>query len=117
MGIPASLILEVPELMNEPQVHHRQMIVEKDGYRGLGIPIKMSRTPGAVQMAPPRFGAHTRAILADNGFSPEEGRKYSGSRIWGMAIVFVEVPVLLLLLLEPVDWEGTKVAAPAAGQP
>jgi crotonobetainyl-CoA:carnitine CoA-transferase CaiB-like acyl-CoA transferase len=68
----SSLILEVPELMNEPQVHHRHMVVEKDGYHGLGIPIKMSRTPGAVQMAPPRFGAHSRAILADNGFSPEE---------------------------------------------
>jgi formyl-CoA transferase len=72
MGIPASLILEVPELMNEPQVHHRNMVVEKDSYRGLGIPIKMSRTPGAVQMAPPHFGAHSRAILADNGFSQEE---------------------------------------------
>jgi crotonobetainyl-CoA:carnitine CoA-transferase CaiB-like acyl-CoA transferase len=51
------------------------MAVEKDGYRGLGIAVKLSRTPGSVRRAPPRFGADTRAVLLAAGLSEAEIRK------------------------------------------
>ena len=37
-----------------------------------GTPIKFSRTPGALRHLPPKFGADTRAILAEFGFSDDE---------------------------------------------
>jgi formyl-CoA transferase len=48
------------------------MVVEKDGYRGTGNPIKLSRTPASVRSVPPQFGAATRAVLAEAGYSPAE---------------------------------------------
>jgi formyl-CoA transferase len=48
------------------------MVVEKDGYRGFGTPIKFSRTPGGLRSVPPAYGQDTRAILAEAGYSPTE---------------------------------------------
>jgi formyl-CoA transferase len=71
-GVPAGPVLDVPAVMNHPHTRHRHMAVERDGYRGFGIPIKMSRTGGAVRSAPPKFAAESRAILAEAGYSPAE---------------------------------------------
>jgi crotonobetainyl-CoA:carnitine CoA-transferase CaiB-like acyl-CoA transferase len=35
----------------------------------LGIPPKLSETPGAVRSAPPRLGEHTDTILRELGFA------------------------------------------------
>jgi crotonobetainyl-CoA:carnitine CoA-transferase CaiB-like acyl-CoA transferase len=35
----------------------------------LGIPIKLSDTPGSLDTAPPRFGEHNRDVLRQLGFS------------------------------------------------
>jgi len=35
----------------------------------LGIPIKLSDTPGAIQIPPPKFGEHNREILRNLGFA------------------------------------------------
>ena len=48
------------------------MVTELDGYRGLGTPIKMSRTPGGTRAVPPRFGQHGEEVLAQFGYSAEE---------------------------------------------
>ena len=71
-GLPAGPVLDVPSVMNHPHTRHRDMVVEMDGYRGTGIPIKFSRTPGAVRRPPPAFGEHSREILAEAGYSPGE---------------------------------------------
>ena len=44
------------------------MVVELDGYRGTGIPIKMGRTPGSVRSTPPLYGSATRDVLASLGY-------------------------------------------------
>ncbi|MFL1462706.1 CaiB/BaiF CoA transferase family protein [Roseococcus sp. DSY-14] len=71
-GLPAGPVLGVDEAMAAAHTAHRQMVTEKDGFRGLGTPIKLSRTPGGTRAAPPRFGEHTRSVLAAKGFSEEE---------------------------------------------
>lgn len=71
-GVPAGAMLEIPDVLQHPHTAHRHMVVEKDGYRGTGIPIKFSRTPGRVASAPPKFGQHGRAVLTQAGFSEKE---------------------------------------------
>ena len=48
------------------------MNVEQDWYRMTGTPIKFSRTPGALRYLPPKFGQHTREILAEYGLTAGE---------------------------------------------
>jgi crotonobetainyl-CoA:carnitine CoA-transferase CaiB-like acyl-CoA transferase len=71
-GVPAGPVLPVDEAMSAPHTQHRQMVTELDGYRGLGTPIKMSRTPGGTRAPPPRFGEHGAAVLARHGYGEAE---------------------------------------------
>ena len=48
------------------------MAARHDGYRGFGLPIKFSRTPGEITRRPPRFGEHGRDILTEAGLSKTE---------------------------------------------
>ena len=67
----AGPVQDIPEVVKHPHTHHRLMVVEKDGYRGTGNPVKLSRTPASVRTVPPGFGAETRAVLAEAGYSPQ----------------------------------------------
>ncbi len=71
-GVPAGPVQTTADVWENPHTHHRQMAVEKDGYRNFGTPIKFSRTPGELTSAPPRFGAAGRAILREAGFDETE---------------------------------------------
>jgi formyl-CoA transferase len=71
-GLPAGPVRHVDEALAAPHTAHREMVTEMDGYRGLGTPIKLSRTPGGTRAAPPRFAEHTEAVLARHGFSEAE---------------------------------------------
>jgi len=62
-GIAASAIHDVAEALTSPQAAHNEMLVELDGYRGVGIPIKLGRTPGSVREAPRPTGADTDQVL------------------------------------------------------
>lgn len=67
-GAPAGAVLTIPEVADHPHTRHRKMVVELDGYRGTGIPIKMGRTPGAIRSTPPHYGSATRDVLAGLGY-------------------------------------------------
>ena len=71
-GLPAGPVLAIDESMAAPHTAARDMVTEMDGYRGLGTPIKLSRTPGGTRRRPPRFGEHGAEVLAEHGFSPAE---------------------------------------------
>ena len=71
-GVPSGAVQEVPDVMEHPHTKHRNMVWEKDGYRNVGNPIKLSRTPPAVRSKPRKFGVDTRAVLAERGFSAAE---------------------------------------------
>jgi formyl-CoA transferase len=72
IGVAAGPILDVAQLMEHPHTRHREMAAERGEYRGSGIPIKLSRTPGEIRRPPPRFGAQGREILAECGFTADE---------------------------------------------
>lgn len=71
-GIPAGPVLEIPEVLDHPQVRAREMVVEQDGGRVIGTPIKMARTPGDPRTPPPTHSQHARHVLGDAGYSEEE---------------------------------------------
>ena len=71
-GVPSGAVLEVPDVMEHPHTKHRDMVWEKDGYRNVGNPVKLSRTPPGVRSKPKKFGADTRAVLAEVGYSAAE---------------------------------------------
>jgi crotonobetainyl-CoA:carnitine CoA-transferase CaiB-like acyl-CoA transferase len=52
-GVPCAPILNVPQALEHPHTRHRGMIVDLPGYRGLGSPIKLSRTPATYRKPPP----------------------------------------------------------------
>ena len=68
-GVPAGPVLAVDEAAAAPHTAAREMVTELDGYRGLGTPIKLSRTPGGTRRRPPRFAEHTEEVLGEHGFS------------------------------------------------
>ncbi|CAG9177440.1 Acetyl-CoA:oxalate CoA-transferase [Cupriavidus laharis] len=52
-GVPCAPVLSVPDALQHPHTVHREMVVEMDGgYRGLGAPVKLSRTPATYRFAP-----------------------------------------------------------------
>jgi formyl-CoA transferase len=70
-GVPCGPVLEIPDVAAHPHTLHRQMVVERDGYRGFGIPVKLARTPGAITSIPRDFGADTRAVLTEAGYDSD----------------------------------------------
>lgn len=68
-GVPAGSVLDVPAVLAAPHTKHRHMVAELPGYRGVGIPVKLSRTPGSVRTAPGAFGEKTREICREAGLT------------------------------------------------
>ena len=71
-GVPAGPVLWADEATSAPHTAHREMITELDWYKGLGTPIKFSRTPGGTRATPPKFGEHGAAVLAKHGYTADE---------------------------------------------
>ncbi|MCW3476477.1 CaiB/BaiF CoA transferase family protein [Limobrevibacterium gyesilva] len=71
-GLPAGPVLFVDEAMAAEHTAAREMVTELDDYRGLGTPIKLSRTPGGTRRKPPAFSEHADAVLAQHGYSDAE---------------------------------------------
>ncbi len=76
-GVPCGMVRSIAEALADPQLAARAMIQTIDhptagSLRQLGIPVKLSGTPGAIRSAPPALGQHTRAVLRDDlGFRDE----------------------------------------------
>lgn len=71
-GVPSGAVMEVPDVMEHPHTRHRGMVWEKDGWRNVGNPVKLSRTPPAARSKPRTFGADTRKVLGQVGYSTAE---------------------------------------------
>ncbi|CAN7527220.1 CoA transferase [Acidovorax sp. LjRoot118] len=52
-GVPAAPVLSVDAALSHPHTAHREMVVDlPGGYRGIGAPVKLSRTPATYRHAP-----------------------------------------------------------------
>jgi crotonobetainyl-CoA:carnitine CoA-transferase CaiB-like acyl-CoA transferase len=64
-GVPAGPISDYAQVVADPHTAAREMVVETATGRVLGIPVKLSATPGAIRRAAPALGEHTDEILAE----------------------------------------------------
>lgn len=76
-GVPCGPIRDYAEVVEDPHTLAREMVVEMDHpveglVRGLGIPVKMSGTPGRVRRAAPLLGQDTDEVLARHGYETAE---------------------------------------------
>ena len=74
------------EVLKNPLFREREMIVEvtgKDGIKTLviGVPVKLSETPGSVITPPVAFGENTEAILKELGYSKKQIKELSDMEV------------------------------------
>jgi crotonobetainyl-CoA:carnitine CoA-transferase CaiB-like acyl-CoA transferase len=86
-GVPCGAVRDVREVLTDPHLEARRMIevVEHASagmLRVLGVPIKLSDTPGAVRTAPPTLGQHTASVLEhDLGMNAAEIERLRRDRV------------------------------------
>lgn len=71
--IPCGAINFVDEILNDPQVHARGVIVELEHpaaglVRSIANPVRLSETPVSYRLPPPMLGQHNAALLAELGY-------------------------------------------------
>jgi crotonobetainyl-CoA:carnitine CoA-transferase CaiB-like acyl-CoA transferase len=76
-GIPAGPVLTIKEMLADPQTIAREMVPETDHpvagrVQAIGLPVKLSATPGGVVTPAPLLGQHTREVLVEAGYSESE---------------------------------------------
>ncbi|RMF04545.1 MAG: CoA transferase, partial [Alphaproteobacteria bacterium] len=76
-GLPAGPVLSIKEMLHDPQTIARDMVPKVEhpvagAVQTIGLPVKLSQTPGGVQAPAPLFGQHTREVLAEIGYSQDE---------------------------------------------
>jgi len=74
-------VQSLSEVLEDPLFRQRQMVVEIKGNDGktsktLGVPVKLSETPGAVRTPPVEFGASTTEILLELGYSANDIKEF-----------------------------------------
>jgi crotonobetainyl-CoA:carnitine CoA-transferase CaiB-like acyl-CoA transferase len=75
-GVPCGSVRDLREVFDDPQLRARDMVALVEhatigSLEVLGIPVKLSATPGSVRRAPPRLGEHTDLVLREElGLEP-----------------------------------------------
>jgi crotonobetainyl-CoA:carnitine CoA-transferase CaiB-like acyl-CoA transferase len=76
-GVPCGPIHDYRQVFDDPHTQAREMEVRvqhpvEGEVSALGIPVKMSDTPGAIRRPAPLLGEHTSEVLREAGFSDLE---------------------------------------------
>jgi crotonobetainyl-CoA:carnitine CoA-transferase CaiB-like acyl-CoA transferase len=87
-GIPCAPVREVEEVIADPEVAERGMLIESEyptrgTVRVTGTPVKLSEVPDEQipKRRPPELGEHTEEVLASIGISREEVAQLRAQRI------------------------------------
>ena len=72
--VPCALVQNYAEVAQDRQVIENEYIVDfthpmVGPIKVLGVPIKLSETPGSVRTAAPEFGQHTEEVLLEHGYT------------------------------------------------
>ena len=75
--ILATLVQDYPEVVDDPQVVANEYMIDFEHptagpVKIVGVPIKLSETPGAVKSMGPQFGEHTHEVLLEAGYTWDE---------------------------------------------
>ena len=75
--VPCGPINNLAQVYDDPHVQARDMLVELEDpelgtLKNVGIPVKLSRTPGRIRHRAPDLGEHTEEVLLEAGYSSEE---------------------------------------------
>jgi len=86
MDLCVSGINTLGEALAAPMFRQRAMVLAvalEDGTEetALGVPVKLSTTPGSVRTPNARFGQHTREILAEYGYTPEQIKAFEARNV------------------------------------
>jgi crotonobetainyl-CoA:carnitine CoA-transferase CaiB-like acyl-CoA transferase len=76
-GVPAGPVLSIAEMHAHPQTRARNMVIETEHplagrVRAIGPPVKFSATPCGGLCPAPLYGQHSREVLAEYGYAPDE---------------------------------------------
>ncbi|TDV54927.1 CaiB/BaiF CoA transferase family protein [Actinophytocola oryzae] len=76
-GVPAGPIRDYRQSCADPHTLAREMVVELDHpvegrVHALGVPVKLSGTPGTIRRTPPSLGEHTDELLRAAGYTDPE---------------------------------------------
>lgn len=76
-GVVAGPIYDMEQVYEDPQVKARDMVVELSDeelgtLRHIGVPVKLSETPGRIRRRAPALGEHSEEVLLAAGYTPEE---------------------------------------------
>ena len=79
-------IQTLSEVIADPLFREREMILEVPGASGenqtvIGVPVKLSDTPGSVRTAAVDFGASTAAILKELGYSEKQIKQFAETEV------------------------------------
>ena len=76
-GVPAGPIYNIAQVYEDPHIRDREMLVELDHptagkVKNIGIPVKLSLTPGQIRRPGPLLGEHTDDVLLWLGLDRSE---------------------------------------------
>ena len=85
-GVPSGPINTYPEALADPHTLARGMVVDlvhpgAGAVKALGVPVKLSDTPGAVDRPAPLLGQHTAEILTELGYSDAEQQRLKATGV------------------------------------